>query len=102
MANRQERWLDHVLHLRFRELLLHACSRESLVCPAYVLMPDHVHMVWLGCKVESDQLNGMAFLRRYMKASLGLQLQHQAHDHVFKAEERKRNAFANSCEYVLL
>lgn len=65
-------------------------------------MPDHVHVVWLGCKVESDQLNGMAFLRRYMKASLGLQLQHQAHDHVFKAEERKRNAFANSCEYVLL
>ena len=102
MAHGETGWLNEVLHLGFRELLLHACSRQCLVCPAYVLMPDHLHLIWLGCRVESDQRNGMAFLRRYLKSSLGLKLQHQAHDHVFKAEERKRNAFANACNYVLL
>src|SRR3712207_2052997 len=65
-------------------------------------MPDHIHLIWIGHNVDSDQRNGMAFLRRYLKASLKLPLQHQSHDHVFKSDERKRHAFAHACEYVFL
>jgi putative transposase len=101
-AHRKTGWHNPDFHSRFRELLIHTSVRESLLCPAYVLMPDHVHLIWLGCKLDSDQRNAMAFLRSYIKSSLALPLQHQSHDHVFKADERKRNAFAAACEYVLL
>jgi hypothetical protein len=29
-------------------------------------MPDHMHMVWMGVKLASDQINGMRFLRKHM------------------------------------
>ena len=40
--------LDAASHFNFRELLLHAAAREMLVCPVYCLMPDHLHLVWIG------------------------------------------------------
>jgi len=61
-------WLAEEFHLRFRELLLHAAAREGLFCPAYCLMPDHLHLVWMGLRLDSDQLNGMAFLRTYLES----------------------------------
>jgi hypothetical protein len=47
----------------FREVLLHTCVRERLLCPTYSLISDHIHLMWLGLAVESDQLNGMNFFR---------------------------------------
>jgi REP element-mobilizing transposase RayT len=102
-------------------LLLHACGREQLFCPAYCLMPDHLHLMWLGLAVASDQLNGMKFLRMYLNRLLAgkqienrkpavnsrsqpptkWELQPQAHDHVLREEERKQNAFASVCFYIL-
>lgn len=65
-------------------------------------MPDHIHMVWMGLHRDSDQRNGMAFLRTQLKARLApLKFQHQPHDHVLKEEERRRNAFARVCHYIL-
>jgi REP element-mobilizing transposase RayT len=94
--------LDAVLHLRFRELLLHAQIREGLLCPTYCLMPDHLHLVWMGLRRDSDQLNGMAFLRTHLEPLLApVRFQPQAHDHVLGGEERRRNAFARTCGYVL-
>jgi len=45
VALRQRGWLNERIHAAFRELTLHAAAREGLLCPAYCLMPDHVHFV---------------------------------------------------------
>ena len=50
--------------------MLHAAAREGLFCPAYCLMPDHIHLVWLRLRLDTDQLNGMSFLRTYLEPSL--------------------------------
>ena len=60
-------WLDDRFHWHFRELLLHAAAREGLFCPAYVLMPDHLHLLWLGLRVASNQSDAMRFLRKYLR-----------------------------------
>jgi len=103
-------WLDGSFHAHFRELLLHAAAREALFCPAYILMPDHIHVLWMGLKLDSDQINGMRFLRRYLQVELTrrsgpggprYELQKQSHDNVLREEERKRGAFASACFYIL-
>jgi REP element-mobilizing transposase RayT len=83
--------------------MLHAAARERLYCPAYCLMPDHLHLVWMGLRRESNQLNAMKFLRTRLEPGLGedRRWQHQPHDHVLREEERQRNAFAKTCFYVL-
>ena len=56
----------------------------------------------MGLRLDSDQLNGMAFLRTHLEPRLAPQrFQHQAHDHVLKQEERRHNAFASVCNYIL-
>jgi len=65
-------------------------------------MPDHLHLVWMGLRLDSDQKNGMAFLRTHLKPVLRpAKFQPQAHDHVLRQEERIRNAFAKICFYIL-
>ena len=83
--------------------MLHAAAREQLFCHAYCLMPDHLHLIWMGLRCESDQLNSMKFLRTHLEPALGggREWQHQPHDHVLREEERRRNAFASSCFYTL-
>jgi putative transposase len=77
-------------------------AREGLLCPIYCLMPDHLHFIWMGLRPDSDQLNGMAFLRTHLKAALApAKFQHQPHDHVLRDEERKRGAFVKMCFYTL-
>jgi REP element-mobilizing transposase RayT len=99
--NRHKGWLTDALHQRFRELMLHATAREGLICPIYCLMPDHLHLVWMGLRRDSDQLNGMAFLRTYLEPEFSpAKFQPQAHDEVLRAEQRKRNAFAKICFYI--
>jgi REP element-mobilizing transposase RayT len=83
--------------------MLHAAAREHLFCPAYCLMPDHLHLIWMGLRRETDQLNAMKFLRTRLEPILGggREWQHQAHDHILREEERRRNAFARFCFYTL-
>jgi len=101
--NRKQGWLNPLFHFQFRELMLHAAAREGLFCPVYCLMPDHIHIMWLGLRHDSDQRNGMSFLRTQLAPLLmTYKLQPQAHDHVLREEERKRNAFAKICFYVLV
>ena len=102
ISHRRKGWLGEGFHAAFRELTLHAAAREEIFCPTYCLMPDHLHLVWMGLRLDSDQLNGMAFLRTHLEPRLAPQkFQHQAHDHVLKEEERRRNAFVRVCNYVL-
>lgn len=102
LFDRGKGWLKEPFHARFRELMLHAAAREGLFCPVYCLMPDHIHLLWMGLRRETDQRNGMVFLRSHLKPALvPFKLQPQAHDHVLREEERKRNAFAKICFYIL-
>jgi len=94
-------WLTPAFHQRFQNLMLHAAAREGLVCPVYCLMPDHLHLVWMGLWLNSDQINGMAFLRTYLEPELSpAKFQPQPQDEVLRAEQRKRNAFAKVCFYI--
>ncbi len=52
--DRAQGWLNESFHQRFRELLLHTAAREGLLCPVYCLMPDHIHMVWMGLRSDTD------------------------------------------------
>jgi REP element-mobilizing transposase RayT len=100
--DRKTGWLNHSVHSRFRELLLHVAAREGLFCPAYCLMPDHIHLLWLGLRHDTDQRNGMSFLRTHLEPWLSPhKFQPQAHDHVLRDEERKRGAFAKISFYIL-
>jgi REP element-mobilizing transposase RayT len=97
-------WLSESFHAAFREMMLHTAVREGLLCPAYCLMPDHLHLVWMGLRRESDQHNGTKFLRAQLSRFLvPARFEHQPHDHVLKPEERQRHAFSVACaDYVML
>jgi putative transposase len=83
-------------------LSFHAAFREHLLCPVYCIMPDHIHLIWMGLRAESDQRNAMAFLRTYLEPHLAPHyFQPQAHDHVLGTEERRHNSFAQHCSYIL-
>ena len=103
LEERARGWLTPAFHATFRELLLHAAAREHLYCPAYCLMPDHLHLIWMGMRRETDQLDAMKFLRTHLEPALGngREWQHQPHDHVLREEERRRNAFGRFCFYTL-
>jgi putative transposase len=102
LFDRKAGWLDDAFHLKFRELLLHVAAREGLFCPAYCLMPDHIHLMWMGLSRDTDQKNGMAFLRTHLEPLLSPhKFQSQPYDHVLREEERKRGAFAKICFYIL-
>lgn len=102
IAMRGTGWLTEPFHACFREIMLHASAREGLFCPAYCLMPDHLHLVWMGLRLDTEQRNGMKFLREHLGPALRPhRFQHLPHDHVLREHERKRGAFAKVCSYIL-
>jgi REP element-mobilizing transposase RayT len=101
MQDRATGWLDVARHSAFREIILHAAIREDLVCPIYTMMPDHVHMIWMGVGPESDQRTGTSFLRRQFERHFApAKSQHQPFDHLLREDERARGAFAATCAYI--
>jgi putative transposase len=102
IAERKMGWLTDAFHAGFRECMLHTAAREGLFCPTYCLMPDHLHLVSMGMRRESDQRNGSKFLREYLgKLLQPFRFQHQAHDSVLREKERKHGAFAKLCFYIM-
>jgi putative transposase len=102
MRDRVMGWLSAELHLRFRELLLHTMARGSLICPVYCLMPDHLHMIWMGLDESCDQMKSIAFFDTYFEPMLSpVKLQPQPHDHVLREEENTQDAFQNAAHYIL-
>ena len=88
---RKTGWLVSAFHFQCRELLTHTMFRYGLCCPVYCLMPDHIHMLWLGLLDSADQRVAMKFFRGQLNAVLEeqhLRLQQQAFDHVLRDEER--------------
>jgi putative transposase len=101
LENRAAGWLTAKFHAEFRLLLLHTCARYSLVCPVYCLMPDHMHLLFMGIAAGSDQRIGLRFLRRHLNTRLGSdRLQRQAYDHVLRATERGPRDFENAAAYI--
>jgi REP element-mobilizing transposase RayT len=101
VENRTTGWLAAALHHDWQLCLLHACARYRLACPAYVLMPDHMHLVWLGLRDDSDQRLAIEFFRRHLRPALSpADWQRQAHDHMLRDGERKRDAFVNLANYI--
>jgi hypothetical protein len=72
-------------------------------------MPDHIHLFWLGLKCDSDQRNGMRFVRKHLQTELTrrsapgaeFDLQKQSHDSVLREKDRTRGALASACSYIL-
>ena len=103
VENRAVGWLDNEFHAAFREELLHAQVRESLACPLYILMPDHIHLLWIGTRRHSDQILGSRFLRRRLGELLHpAELQKQGHDHVLREDERGQAAFGGAWSYTAM
>lgn len=64
-------------------------------------MPDHMHLLWLGLHKDSDQRQGIAFLRKHLRAALAPHdWQKQAHDHVLRDTEREKDAFQTIAHYI--
>lgn len=103
VRNRQTGWLNPVFLYRFRELMTHTGFRFGVVCPIFCLMPDHLHLIWMGLDRDSDQLLAIRHLRTTLNESLnrvGFELQDQAFDSVLKEEERLTESLRSTCEYI--
>ncbi len=100
---RQQGWLTPESHAQFREILIHSAFRYGLMCPVYCLMPDHLHLLWIGLLPTSDQLNAIKFFRKHTNCILERHQfvwQKQAHDHVLKETEQEHGAVDQVIEYI--
>jgi REP element-mobilizing transposase RayT len=102
LDHRATGWLTAIFHHTWQFTLLHTCSRYDLLCPVYVLMPDHIHLLSHGIREPgSDQRIAIEFLRKHLRAHLApASWQHQAHDHVLDAHERAPGAFQAIAHYI--
>jgi putative transposase len=103
VQDRRTGWLIPAFGYKFRELLTHAAFRYAFTCPIYCLMPDHMHMLWIGIDDRSDQLKALKYLRKQLAVPLSkleFALQHQPHDHVLRDDERQEAAFETIVEYI--
>jgi len=103
MEGRATGWLGPEFHHAWSLVLLHACARHDLMAAAYVLMPDHAHLIWLGLNTAgSDQRLAIEFFRKNIRPHLGAAgWQRQPYDNVLREDERARGAFEATVHYVL-
>lgn len=102
IRDRQTGWLTREFHLRCREALLHAMVHYQALSPAYCLMPDHAHFVWMGLSETTDLARAAEFFRRQTGSHLKpFEWQKEPFDHVLREEERRHGAFAAVCHYVM-
>ncbi|WDQ16958.1 hypothetical protein [Rhodopirellula sp. P2] len=103
IQDRKRGWCKPTLLYKFRELLTHTVFRYAIACPVYCLMPDHIHMLWMGLFESSDQRLGMRHFRDRLNdvlERLQVELQGQAYDDVLQDEERKEQSIEAVCDYI--
>lgn len=103
IEGRRTGWLIPTFNYKFRELLTHTTFRYALACPIFCLMPDHMHMIWIGIDDLTDQLKASKYFRKQLGiplSKLGFAFQHQPYDHVLRDDERQETAFQNIVEYI--
>ncbi len=94
-------WLSPEFHRTWQHLLLHAGARYDLLCPAYTLMPDHIHLLAVGLSGCTDQWLAIEFLRKHLALAIApASWQKQPHDHVLRDDERTDDAFAAVAHYI--
>jgi len=100
--NRAAGWLTPGVFQAWQFALLHACARAELVSPAFVLMPDHIHLLWLGLNDHgSDQRLAIGFLRKNLVEHLApADWQRQPFDHVLRDKEREHDALVSIAHYI--
>ncbi len=105
IKDRSTGWLNDSWHRTFRELLVHTLGKHHIVCPAYCLMPDHVHLLWIGYQASSDQKPAIKRFRsstnKLLLRPADLSWQKQPFDHVLRPVERERGAFEKVAGYIL-
>ncbi|MCP5539367.1 MAG: hypothetical protein H7A53_02485 [Akkermansiaceae bacterium] len=104
IEGRRRSWLTPEFHATFRELLGHTAFRQSVCAPLYCLMPDHLHLLWVGFSESSDQRKAMRFLRARTNKMLlnpgGFEWQKQPYDNVLREKDRNRDAFPSVAAYI--
>ena len=95
-------WLTPDFYQAWQLILLHTCHRYGLICPAYTLMPDHAHLIWLGLTDhDSDQRVAIEFLRKQLRPHLAsADWQRQPYDNVLRETDREHGAFQSAAHYV--
>lgn len=104
IEDRKTGWLVPIFYYKFRELLTHTMFRYGICCPIFCLMPDHMHLLWLGIPDSADQRVAMKFLRGQLKPileKLHVRLQDQPYDHVLRDHERQLTALQSIVEYIV-
>jgi len=95
-------WLDASHHTALRRVRLHALAREFICCPAYCLMPDHGHFLFIGYDLRTEQGAAVRWLRREWNQLLSpMKLQHQPYDSVLREKDRSRDAFVDVAGYIM-
>lgn len=103
IEDRKTGWLVPIFYYKFRELLTHTMFRYGIGCPVFCLMPDHMHLLWLGILDCADQQTAMKFLRCQLNPileKLAVRFQSQPYDHVLRDDERQMTALPNVVEYI--
>ncbi len=103
VQDRRIGWLTDVFYQQFRELLTHTAFRYAISCPRFCLMPDHVHMLWIGTDDQTDQLNAMKYFRSNLAIplnALSFDLQDQSYDHVIRNSERRDDELMKTADYI--
>ena len=103
IEERKTGWLVPNFYYKFREILTHTMFRYGLCCPIFCLMPDHMHLLWLGILDSADQRLAMKFLRgqlHHILEKFRVQFQDQPYDHVLRDDERQPVAFQKVVEYI--
>jgi len=101
IRDRKTGWLNDRFHFEFREVLLHTLGKYVLFCPIYVLMPDHLHILWMGMSPKSDQTQAVPFFRRHVNRLLKpIRLQDELYDSVLRDSDRQGGAFQAVAHYI--
>ena len=103
IAGRKTGWLNGDTHHEIREIMLHTLVRQKLTCPIYCLMPDHLHLLWIGLCEDSDQKVAASFFRRYVGQVLrraNCSFQKQAYDNVLHDKDREQDAVIRLAYYI--
>ncbi len=103
IQDRETGWLMPVFYYKFRELLTHTAFRYSIACPIFCLMPDHIHMIWIGINDQTDQLKASKYFRKQLGIPLekiGYSFQHQPYDRVLRENEKLESDLVGLVEYI--
>jgi REP element-mobilizing transposase RayT len=94
-------WLTPETHSGILVVLGKTMRLYELACPIYCLMPDHVHLLWLGLAPASDQLSAARYFRKHTQPFLRpFRWQREAYERVLTESERGRTGVASLIEYI--